>query len=102
MSASPEPHPVVHQLSNRRLFQAAARVLDSVTEELAEVRARTGSGPSAADDYAAGEYGADDWGIGVSAEFELGMRDIAVGAAYQASMRTAGTIRQRSLTEFLK
>jgi hypothetical protein len=91
---------VVHQLSNRRLFQASARVLDSVTEELAEVRARTGSGPSAADSY--GDLGADDWGIGVSAEFELGLRDVAVGAAYQASMRTASTVRQRSLAEFLK
>jgi hypothetical protein len=102
MSASADSHSVVHQLSNRRLFQASARVLDAVTEELAEVRARTGGGPTAADYYAAGAGEADDWGIGVSAEFELGLRDIAVGAAYQASMRTASTIRQRSLAEFLK
>ncbi len=37
-----------------------------------------------------------------SDEFELGLRDVAVAAAYQASMRTAATIRQRSLAEFLR
>lgn len=84
---------VVHQLSNRRLYQACGRVLDAVTDELAEVRARTGAPATTEADWA---------GIGVSEEFELGMRDVAVAAAYQASMRTAATIRQRSLAEFLK
>jgi hypothetical protein len=93
VTVSTNSHPVVHRLSNRRLFQASARVLDAVAEELAEVRARTGSTAA----------GAVEWSvIGVSAEFELGLRDVAVAAAYQASMRTATTIRQRSLAEFLK
>ncbi len=82
-------HPVVHQLSNRRLFQACSRVLDAVAEELAEVRARTGStGPDPSD-------------LGSSEEFERGMREVSVAAAYQASMRTAATIKQRSLADFL-
>lgn len=94
MTLEPHPYAVVHQLSNRRLLQASGRVLDAVTDELAEVRARTGaSAPTTSDDWS---------GIGVSAEFELGMRDVAVAAAYQASMRTATTIRQRSLSEFLR
>jgi hypothetical protein len=71
-------------------------VLDAVVEEVAEVRARTGNVTAAA-------AAAGDWtGIGISAEFELGLRDVALAAAFQASMRTATTIRQRSLAEFLK
>ena len=58
-------HPVVHRLSNRRLYQASARVLDAVADELAEVRARTGD-TSMLD---------ADWSVlGVSEEFELGLR----------------------------
>jgi hypothetical protein len=84
---------VIHQLSNRRLFQASARVLDAVIDELAEVRARTGDASTASDGWPA---------LGLSEEFELGLRDVAVAAAYQASMRTASTVRQRSLNEFLR
>jgi hypothetical protein len=92
VNASANSHPVVHQLSNRRLFQASGRVLDAVADELAEVRARTGNTPEQT-----------TWsGIGISDEFELGTRDMAVTAAYQASMRTATTIRQRSLSDFLR
>ncbi len=84
---------VIHQLSNRRLFQASARVLDGVVDELSEVLARTGT-PSADN---------DGWtALGLTEEFELGLRDVAVAAAFQASMRTASTVRQRSLNEFLK
>src|SRR5450755_3058156 len=36
---------IVVQLSNRRLFQASARVLDAVADELAQAMARTGDGP---------------------------------------------------------
>jgi hypothetical protein len=93
MSASARPDAVVVQLANRRLLQASMRVLDAVADELAEVRARTGAIPAATDEWS---------GIGVSAEFELGLRDVAVSAAYQASMRTAATIRQRSLADFLR
>jgi len=85
---------VVHYLTNRRLYLASARVLDAVADELAEVRARTGSGSFSA---------SDEWaGIGVDAEFSAGMHDVSLAAAYQASMRTATTIRQRSLSDFLK
>jgi hypothetical protein len=88
------PDAVVVQLANRRLMQTSVRVLDAVADELAEVRARTGASPAATD---------DEWSsIGIGAEFELGLRDVAVSAAYQASMRTAATIRQRSLAEFLR
>jgi hypothetical protein len=86
-------HPVVHHLSNRRLYQACGRVLDAVAEEVAEVRARTG-------DAGGGDSG---WsGLGRTEEFELGLRDVAVGAAYQASLRTSSTVRQRSLADFLR
>ena len=87
------PEAVVHELSHRRLTQASARVLEAVTSELTEVRARTGAASPATTEWA---------GMGLSAEFELGLRDVAVAAGYQASMRTAATIWQRSLAEFLR
>jgi hypothetical protein len=93
------PDAVVHQLAHRRLTQASTRVLDAVTGELAEVRARTGSPGSTGSLDAAGSAAS---GLGLSAEFELGLRDVAVAAGYQASLRTAVTIRQRSLAEFLR
>jgi hypothetical protein len=93
VSASAQPDAVVVQLANRRLLQASSRVLDAVADELAEVRARTGAIPTVTDEWSS---------IGMTAEFELGLRDVAVSAAYQASMRTAVTIRQRSLAEFLR
>jgi hypothetical protein len=93
------PDAVVHQLAHRRLTQASTRVLDAVTGELAEVRARTGS---TASPDAAGSPSMGSTGLGLSAEFELGLRDVAVAAGYQASLRTAVTIRQRSLAEFLR
>ena len=64
-------------------------------------RRRAGRGPGPHRQHA-GDRSTSGPSIGVSAEFELGLRDVAVAAAYQASMRTAATIRQRSLAEFLK
>jgi hypothetical protein len=79
---------VVRDLTNRRLYQASARVLDAVADELAQVRARTGGGPAPT--------------VAFPADYDIALGELATGAAYQASMRTAASIRQRSLAEFLK
>jgi hypothetical protein len=81
---------VVHQLNNRRLYRASGRVLDAVHDELAELRARTGEGSATALVEITGF------------DFEAASAELTEAAAYQASMRTATTIRQRSLMEFLK
>lgn len=41
-------------------------------------------------------------GIGIGEEASRGLREFSVAAAYQASMRTAGTVKQRSLADFLQ
>jgi hypothetical protein len=81
---------VVHLLANRRLHQATARVLDSVAAELDAVRIRTGGGP-------AGMSGLP----GERDDFDQELRNATAAGAYQVSMRTGATIRQRSLSEFL-
>jgi hypothetical protein len=76
-------------LSNRRLLQACGRALDAVADETGEVRARTGNTGKRSD-------------IGSDEDFARGLREFSVAAACQASMRTAGTVKQRSLTDFLQ
>ncbi len=89
MSSAPDGLAVVHQLTNRRLYQASARVLDAVVDELAHVRRRTGGGP--------------DLPLGgpTPGDYDLDVDSVAAVAAYESALRTAVTIRQRSLAEFL-
>jgi hypothetical protein len=76
-------------LSNRRLLQACGRALDAVAEETGEVRARTGNTGKRSD-------------IGIDEDVNLGLREFSAAAAHQASMRTSGTVKQRSLVDFLQ
>ncbi len=79
---------VVRQLTNRRLYQASARVLDVVSDEVALLRRATGDGPAGPLEMTGSDY-------------DLALEDVATSAALQVSMRTMSGVRQRSLADFL-